>query len=330
MGLMLQWLVYVVAQRPNWLAKPEARSSHTQPTPTMGGLSIVVVVLGYLLLEQATQNEPGWPLMLSLAAVAVVGLWDDLIALSARVRLVVHFVAAATVLWSLDLALPLWLMIVVVVGVVWFTNLFNFMDGIDGYAAIQALIYCLGALLIANGIPGWPGELLWPLAGSCLAFLTFNWPPAKIFMGDVGSGFLGLLIGVIVIYLWWTQTLPLISSLILLAGFWFDATYTLSIRILTRQKFTQAHRSHLYQHLAQRRGHQWTSMLLLSFGLFWLLPLAWLVQEQPVVWLESAAVQVLVLLLSIFPIGIACWRFKAGFAMDLQAAAAGPSQGEKE
>ena len=329
-GLALQWLVYALVQRPQWLAEPDERSSHTRPTPTMGGLGIVGVVVGYMMLVSEETASFGWPFILALIGLAAIGLWDDLKSLSARIRIVVHFVAAFVVLWSFALDLPLAMLVILTIALVWFINLFNFMDGIDGYAAIQTLVFCLGAQWVGNDIPGWSGELLWVLAGSSLAFLAFNWPPAKIFMGDVGSGFLGLLIGALVLYLWAHGFLPLISSLILLAGFWFDATYTLCMRVLTRQKFTQAHRSHLYQHLAQGRGHLWTSVVFMIYGLCWLLPLAWLAASWPYSWLEGYAIQVLLLSLSIVPIGIACWRFDAGSALVLASSSTRPLPGEKE
>ncbi|MEM9624444.1 MAG: hypothetical protein AAF993_22580, partial [Pseudomonadota bacterium] len=181
---------------------------------------------------------------------------------------------SAMLLFSLQLGLPLWLLMLIAVAMVWFINLYNFMDGIDGIAAVQCLLFCVGVQILALQLPGWSGALVWLLSGATLAFLAFNWPPAKIFMGDVGSQFLGLLLGGLVLYLWQQDFVPLVGSLILLAGFWFDATYTLCVRMATGQAYTQAHRSHLYQRLAQRRGHLWTTVAFLLYGLAWLLPLA--------------------------------------------------------
>jgi Fuc2NAc and GlcNAc transferase len=309
-GLVLEWGVYSFVQRPHLLVRPTGRSSHTQPTPTMGGIVIVVVVLAYLAVMSSTVTPTGWPLFGALAALAVVGLWDDLSQLSARVRLVVHFAAAALVLWSLDLALPMWVQAVVLVALVWFVNLYNFMDGIDGFAAAQCLVFCLGAHWVAAGIPGWSGDVLWLLAGVSLSFLAFNWPPAKIFMGDVGSAFLGLLLGILTLYLWQTGSVPLISSLILLAVFWFDATYTLCVRILTHQEFTQAHRLHLYQHVAQKKGHLWTTLAMLFYAMLWLLPLAWVAALPERNFMEQS----LALFAAVLPLLIACWRMGAGIS----------------
>lgn len=307
-GLGLLWAVLRLVSQPRLLAQPTHRSSHTQPTPTMGGVVIVVVVLAYLAWVAGDQPRLVWGIFAALAGLALVGLWDDLVGLSAQLRILVHAAAAAIALWGLqlDFAWP-WLLLFWL-GLVWLINLYNFMDGIDGLAASQALVFCLGIHWLAVGVPGWSGDLLWLLAGVTLAFCGFNWPPAKIFMGDVGSGFLGLLLGVIAFYVWQTFAVPLVASLILLAVFWFDASYTLCVRIATHQKFTQAHRSHMYQHLAQRRGHLWTTTIFLIFALCWLLPLAWYATETA----EYPLRQLSTLLVAVLPLAYMCWRSRAG------------------
>jgi Fuc2NAc and GlcNAc transferase len=155
------------------------------------------------------------------------------------------------------------------------------MDGIDGIAAVQTLLYCVGVLLLAQGVEGEWGLLLWTISGATVGFLAFNWPPAKIFMGDVGALVLGLVLGTVVVALDQTGEVPFVASIILLSGFWFDASYTLCVRILTGQAFTQAHRSHLYQRLSDRLGHLGATSAFAALGMFWLLPLAWLSVRQP-------------------------------------------------
>jgi len=308
-GLSMELCVYLLARRPHLLATPNARSSHTRPTPTMGGVAIALLVIGYFAQLAAVDARVGWGLCGAGIAMAGVGLWDDLRGLSARLRIVVHFIAAAGVLWALQLPVQTVLLGMMLVALVWFINLYNFMDGIDGYAAVQCLVFCLGTHVVAGGVPGWAGDLLWLLGGVTLAFLGFNWPPAKIFMGDVGSGFLGLLIGALVLYLWQAEDVPLVASLILLTVFWFDATYTLCVRIVTRQEFTQAHRQHLYQHVAIRRGHLWTTMAFLSYAAVWLIPLAWFTSY----FIENLTLQIAALIAAVTPIALACWRLRAGF-----------------
>jgi Fuc2NAc and GlcNAc transferase len=271
----------------------------------MGGIAFVVIVLGYMVI---LGHQQMLELALALGAVAAVGFWDDMREVPSWARLVVHVVASAFVLYvvvgsSADWPLAAWLG--AAVALAWFVNLYNFMDGIDGFAAAQCLVFCLGVQVLSGGVPGTLGTLLWLTSGATLAFLAFNWPPARIFMGDVGSGFLGLLIGGLAVYLAALDVLPLIGSLILLAAFWFDATYTLCVRMLTRQEFTQAHRSHLYQRLAAARGHLWTTVAYLAYACLWLAPLAWVSVHLPY-WRISA------LILSIGPLAILCWQFRAG------------------
>ncbi len=305
-GLLLLLAVVQIVSREKLLAVPDHRSSHSQPTPTMGGIAIVVVVLAYLATLTGVDARLGWTLLASLAALALIGLWDDLAPLSARVRIVVHFAAGWAVLSVLWPSAPLWLVPFALLALVWFVNLYNFMDGIDGFAAAQCLVFCVGAQLIAGGVPGWSGEALWLLSGVTLAFLAFNWPPARIFMGDVGSGFLGLLIGGLVVHLWLHDAVPLVASLILLSAFWFDATYTLCVRIVTRQDFTQAHRQHLYQHAAQRIGHLWTTAALFLYAAVWLLPWAYFAAH------SDLTLQIIALVISSLPMAALCWRFAAG------------------
>ncbi|NKB99678.1 MAG: glycosyl transferase [Pseudomonadales bacterium] len=289
----------------NWLAEVNDRSSHDVPTPTMGGVAIWLLTLSYLVYLAIEGISPGWEIVIACCLVGVVGLWDDLRPLSARLRLGTQTVAAGLIITALLPAEPLVISLLFVVAVVWFTNLFNFMDGIDGIAASQALVFCAGVEVLSGGLTGWSGEVVWVLLGASLAFLAFNWPPAKIFMGDVGSGFLGLAIAMIAIQAWTSEQLPLVACLILLAGFWFDASYTLCVRIVTRQPFTEAHRSHLYQRLASRKGHLWTTNAFLAFALLWLLPIAWLSLKFP-------AWQLAVLTVALVPLAILCYKFRAG------------------
>lgn len=312
LGLVLQWGVWWLVNRRHLLAEVNERSSHATPTPTMGGVVIVIVVLTYLAWLYQVEAQMALGLIGALAVVATFGLWDDLTAVSKVLRLIVHMGAAALGLsalgmWGLwEMGLEGWFFAGMVgLAVVWFVNLFNFMDGIDGIAALQALTFCVGVQLITGGVPGWSGDLLWVIGGATLAFLTYNWPPARIFMGDVGSGFLGLLIALMTFQFWQSGVLPLVGSLILLAAFWFDASYTLCVRMLTGQPFTQAHRSHLYQRLAERQGHLWTSIAFLVFSMLWLGPLAWVA-------VNFADYQILTLLIAVLPLAGLCWRFKAG------------------
>lgn len=268
---------------------PNERSSHAEPTPRGGGVAIVLAFLaGALLLwlHGALANE----LMLGVAAggglVAAVGFWDDHVSLSARLRLSLHIVAAVIAVailgpvqyvplgdatWIVPGAIA-WPLSIVVVA--WLLNLYNFMDGIDGIAAGEAVTVAVAAALIASFVGvTLPGLLL--LAAAAAGFLLLNWPPARIFMGDAGSGFLGYVFGVYLLHSASADARFVWVWLILLAAFWIDATITLARRAAAGERWYAAHRSHAYQHAAARLGHHRpVTLAVIAANLLILLPLA--------------------------------------------------------
>ena len=293
-----------LAPKYGWVAEPNRRGFHAKPTPTLGGLGFALPILAWLG-WLATQEPRLAGLALAVGGVGLVGLIDDLRELRWPPRLAAHCLAAALALWALAPDWPLMLLAGALVLTVWHVNLFNFMDGIDGLTGSACLFFCLAVQLLSGGAPGWLGGLAWVTAGGALGFLTFNWPPARIFMGDLGSLFLGLLLAAITLGLIDQGILSATACLILLTGLWFDTTYTLCVRIATRQRFTEAHRSHLYQRIAARRGQLWTTLAFLGFCLLWLLPLAWLAQTQPAYgWLW--------LLAAVLPLAVAAPLLRAG------------------
>jgi Fuc2NAc and GlcNAc transferase len=164
--------------------------------------------------------------------------------------------------------------------VVWMLNLTNFMDGIDGIASVETITVCAGAAF--SSVLASPNARLWlaplVLASATLGFLVWNWPPAKIFMGDVGSGFLGLMLAVLALEAAWAAPRLFWSWVILFGVFVVDATVTLIRRVARGERFYEAHRSHAYQHVATRRGaHQPVTLAVGAINLCWLLPLALLV-----------------------------------------------------
>jgi Fuc2NAc and GlcNAc transferase len=269
---------------------PNARSSHTVPTPRGGGVAIVLAFL-LALPVLATAGVLSWGVAWSLlgvgAGVAVIGFLDDHGHIPARWRLLGHFASAIWALFWLGGLPPLrlfdmsfdlgWLgHVLAAVYLVWLLNLYNFMDGIDGIASVEALCTCLGGALL-YGLSG-NAELVWTpllLAGAVLGFLYWNFPPARIFMGDAGSGFLGVVLGVLSLQAAWVEPDLLWSWLILLGVFVMDATWTLLRRLLRGERVYEAHRSHAYQYASRQLGrHYPVTMAVAGVNLFWLLPIA--------------------------------------------------------
>lgn len=256
--LMLRWRMLDV---------PNERSSHTVPTPRGGGLSIVILtLLGWVafgVFQGTSQLSAALLYAVGAAVIAIVSWWDDMRSLSPAQRFVGHFVGAFLIVlgigyWS-QVGLPfLGVVYLGVVGalitVMWIvglTNAYNFMDGIDGIAGGQALIAGLGWVLISPEIPsGDSAKVLGLLiAGSSLGFLTHNWHPAKIFMGDVGSAFLGYSFAFISVFVSYTQPEYALVGALLVWPFIFDTGITFLRRLLRRENVLAAHRSHLYQRL---------------------------------------------------------------------------------
>ncbi len=295
---LLTGLIRSIAAGSGVLDVPNARSSHGVPTPRGGGMAIVLVTtVGLLVLtiRGAVELNLLYALCGGGLAVALVGLADDRRSLSAATRLTVHFAAA---LWALAWlgGLPTlqvgshlvslgWAGYVLgALGIVWAVNLFNFMDGIDGIAGTEAIFVALcGAMLnLAMGGNAGVGLAGLLLAAACGGFLLWNWPPARIFLGDVGSGYLGYVIVVLAVAATRDSPIALWVWLILGGAFFVDATITLLRRILRNERVHEAHRSHAYQWLARRWGsHGKVTVAVLLIDLIWLLPCAVLAVRLP-------------------------------------------------
>jgi UDP-N-acetylmuramyl pentapeptide phosphotransferase/UDP-N-acetylglucosamine-1-phosphate transferase len=288
------WLIRRNVARLGGMDIPNARSSHIAPTPRGGGLAIVMVTLaGTALLQAWLGDEPGPALVVYLAGgalIAWVGWVDDRHSLPVWFRLAVHIAAALLVVAGcgaftrlrLPLAGPVDLgvlgMPLTLIWIVGMINAYNFMDGIDGLAGGQTV---LAGLLWA--VVGWPYGLLFVagmgllMAAASLGFLLHNWPPARIFMGDAGSGFLGFSFALLPLLASAAEPgLPVVGVLILWP-FVFDTTFTLARRLSRRENVFQAHRSHLYQRLViAGLSHPRVTLLYLGLaGLGGLAGLAW-------------------------------------------------------
>lgn len=290
LALMFTWLLRRYALAKNMIDIPNMRSSHSVPTPRGGGLAIVssfLITLPFLWVEDLIADDIFFALSGAGLVTAILGFFDDHGHIAARWRLLGHFSAAGWVLYWLggvptiklfgaDVDLE-WLgYVFTALYLVWMLNLYNFMDGIDGLASVEALCVCLGSCLIYWFVDA--KELIWLpllLSTAVLGFLFWNFPPAKIFMGDVGSGFLGVTLGVLSLQAAWHSEYLLWVWLILLGVFIVDATVTLIQRLKKGCKVYEAHRSHAYQFASRRMGsHMAVTLSVLVINIFWLLPIA--------------------------------------------------------
>lgn len=301
------WLVGRIrdlALKRSLLDQPNERSSHTVPTPRLGGLAVTALCLAALatgaLLDPGTRTYVV-ALAVSGLVVAAVSLADDISSLSAAVRFPVHFGAAAAALWfhparaTLDIpllegllpgAFVLALLFVWIVGLL---NAFNFMDGIDGIAggqaAVAALVWTVVAILVDAPVTAVVGLVV---LGSSLGFLAHNWHPARIFLGDVGSAFLGYLLAVLPL-LAIAEAPQAAPGVLLGAGalavwpFVVDAATTFARRLVRRENVFAPHRTHVYQRLARSAGrHDGVSALYTTlaaaggvFAVAWVAGWAW-------------------------------------------------------
>ena len=269
---------------------PNERSSHSTPVPRGGGVAIAGVFLASLPLL-ALSAGGAWPLNTALygagALITLVGFVDDRSHIPAHKRLVIHFLAAGWIAYSIFIAPAadghignpyFWLATAgFTLFLVWLLNLYNFMDGIDAITGSETITVSLGAALLswyqAPEDPSWIILLL--LASSVSGFLTWNLPPARLFMGDSGSAFLGIVIGALAVHATQISTPLFYAWIILLGVYLVDATITLLRRVAAGEKFYQAHRTHAYQHAALRLGsHGRVSLAVALINIFWLLPAA--------------------------------------------------------
>ncbi len=255
--------------------------------------------------------------------IAVVGLIDDLSPLDLRWRIPLQFGAAIWSVWWLGDVPPVgigdwtlqvqWLLNgLAIVALVWLLNLYNFMDGIDGLAGSELLFVNLSCLLfvISN-----EDQVLGVLSGTLLAagagFLVWNWAPAKIFMGDVGSGFIGFTLGVLALFSMHHGSMTVWTWVILLAVFITDASYTLARRYLAGERWFEGHACHAYQNAArQYKSHGKVTITILMFNCLWLAPLAWISVQQPQLGVYLAVIAIL-------PLALLAGKFRAGMSIEV-------------
>lgn len=270
---------------------PNSRSSHVAPTPRGGGVAIVLVVLAALPLLAWIGALSSSSFRAAFGAgllIGAIGWLDDHGDVAARWRLLIHFTAAFWGLAWLGGLPPLTVLgatidfgwagdVWATVYLVWLLNLYNFMDGIDGIAGIEAITVCLGGIVLywlsAGGGDAWVLTAL--LGATVCGFLFWNFPRARIFMGDVGSGFVGMMLGLLSLEAAATAPDLFWGWLILLGAFVVDATVTVVRRLIQGERVYEAHRSHAYQRVAARLGsHVPVTLAFGAINVLWLLPIA--------------------------------------------------------
>ncbi len=292
---------------------PNSRSSHLSPVPRGGGIAILITFfLIVALTELSDAPDPGFMQALTFGgiAIALVGFIDDVYSLNPIVRFLATLLV--TVLCVAQIGMPSVsfmgltmqpspiLFVCEVLAILWILNLFNFMDGIDAIASLEAISVLLIAVALLLLAPSYESsrnqvEILLIIAFATAGFLVWNWPPAKIFMGDVSSSFLGFVLALFAVQTSIEQTMNVWVWLILLGVFFMDATVTIVLRVFDKQKFYRAHRQHVYQRLAlyfqknkvteaeQARAyaHKTVSLIVVAINFLWLAPWAYMAKRHP-------------------------------------------------
>ncbi|KTC85388.1 MULTISPECIES: glycosyltransferase family 4 protein [Legionella] len=317
----LTWGLRRYALATNMLDIPNHRSSHVIATPRGGGLSFVVcflIAVSLLLYFKLISPSISVALLGAGSLIAIIGFVDDRNNIPAKWRLLGHFVASFFALYALGgmptIPFLAWTLsagiianIFAVFYLVWLLNLYNFMDGIDGIAAIEAVSVCFGGIVLYY-LQSDVNAMYLPicLAFAVAGFLFWNFPPARIFMGDAGSGFLGLILGILSIQSAKINSTFFWGWMILLGVFIVDATVTLLGRGMRGEVIFEAHRSHAYQHASRYYGkHLPVTLGTLAINLLWLLPMAIAVGLG---FINSG----LGLLIAYLPLAILALKFKAG------------------
>jgi len=327
---LLAWLILVaisaalvggyrqLALTRGWFDIPNQRSSHTEIVPRGAGVVHATIILLVAFISPLWTGGHWW-IAASLApgfAVAFVGWLDDVRGVSARWRFLIYaaacWSAVSIIFFSDGNDYRIFVLIALIacsgVALLWLVNLYNFMDGVNGIAAMEGIFVGIATLWL-----GWSyfesGLVLvcLTIAATLLGFLPWNFPRAKVFMGDAGSAFLGFLLGVLALWSIVRGSLTVWQWLILGGVFIVDTAYTLLVRIATRQRWHDAHRSHAYQRLTDHIGsHARTVLVLMLINVTWLLPLAW--------WVRGASFPQLYVCTAYIPLFVSCLILKAGKA----------------
>ena len=257
-SFFLTYLIKNYMIKKSFVATVNERSSHTIPTPHGGGIAIAItwfIGLIYIYFIGKIEHSLFYALLIGVI-ISIVSFFDDIYELSPKIRLIAQAIVAIGGLYFLggfsnltfgifDIQNSILTNIFAFFMIVWFINLYNFLDGINGYAGSEAVFLAIAGFVLFGG------NHFLILAVSVLGFLYWNWNKAKIFMGDVGSTLLGYNIAIFTIYYANQEATNFWIWIILFGIYWFDATLTLIRRKLNKEKLSQAHKKHAYQRLTQ-------------------------------------------------------------------------------
>ena len=274
-SFILTYFIRQFALKYKLIDVPNERSSHNVPTPKGGGVAIVISwFLGITVLFFMGYVEDSlYFALLSGIILSVVSLIDDFINVKPFIRLIFQFITVIIAFYFLNGLRPfiipelslnnLYVIYpIVIIGMVWFINLFNFMDGVDGFASTEAILISLVIFVLSGNI------INLVLIGCIAGFLFWNWPKAKIFMGDVGSTQLGFILVILGVYFHNKLEFSILNWIMLSSPFWFDATFTLYRRWRNKEKLSQAHRKHAYQRIVQAGfSHQKVNFYLIGINI---------------------------------------------------------------
>lgn len=315
------YLMRAYALKKNIIDNPNERSSHSVPTPRGGGVAVVcsyLLALAVLMYSQQLPLHTGFTLMAAGFVIALLGFLDDHGHINSMLRLAVHFLVAIGVVLSLGgfgdvpvfngVQLGFIGNIIAVLFLVWLLNLYNFMDGINGIASVEAMTTTVSmAILYLLLKTTLNTDILWLLATCVFGFLLWNFPKAKIFMGDACSGFLGLTLGILALMALKENAALFCAWVICLGVFVVDATYTLIKRALNGYKMYDAHRSHSYQILSRTwDSHTPVTLVVAAINLVWLFPMAYIAVTQPLAYPE------IMVLIAYLPLILVALKLKAG------------------
>ncbi len=316
---LTRYMIYY-AQSHQIIDQPNYRSLHTVAVPRGAGIAVifsVVWALPFIHCAFGTLPAGSISLILITAVVTLIGFLDDCWNLSSALRFAIYAVVCTGILYSLG-GMPViyllhfnphvaWMMqIIGWIYLLWMVNLYNFMDGINGLAASEAICVCIGGVCLYLAT-GHSDAIYIPLivAAASLGFLVWNFPVAQIFMGDSGSCSLGLILAGLSIQAGRLMPELFWAWLILLGVFIVDGTYTVLCRALQGLKIYQAHRSHAYQHAAARFGHARVTFIVILINLIWLFPVSALVGLK---YLDP----ILGIILAYIPLTLIAFRLNAG------------------